>query len=194
MPYSEPTIKRVYTFFDIQNLYLSVKTAWRVKYPNFDPVVLSEYVTSKFENWVLTGIRLYTGVHAAEKNPFWHNFWNKKLTFHKNLDKRVDVFTTPLHYNNGVPSEKGVDVRIALDLVRAARLNRCDVAVLFSRDTDFAEVAKEIRAIAYEKQRWIKIVSVMPDHPALKRGIDGTDWIRLSQAEYERCIDSNDYR
>lgn len=95
MPYSEPTIKRVYTFFDIQNLYLSVKTAWRVKYPNFDPVVLSEYVTSKFENWVLTGIRLYTGVHAAEKNPFWHNFWNKKLTSHKNLDKRVDVFTTP---------------------------------------------------------------------------------------------------
>ena len=104
------------------------------------------------------------------------------------------MFTTPLHYNNNIPSEKGVDIRIALDLVRAARLGRCDVAVLFSRDTDFAEVAKEIREIAYEKQRWIKIVSVMPDHPDLKRGIDGTDWIRLSKAEYDSCIDTNDYR
>lgn len=194
MPYSEPATKRVYTFFDLQNLFLSVKTAWDVKYPNFDPIALSMLVTSQHQDWALTGIRLYTGIHTAEKNPFWHNFWNKKLSFHKNADKRVDTFTTPLHYNNGVPSEKGVDIRIALDLVRAARLGRCDVAVLFSRDTDFAEVAKEIRAIAYEKQRWIKIVSVMPDHPDLKRGINGTDWIRLSKSEYDSCLDPNDYR
>ncbi len=194
MPYSEPDTKRAEVFFDLQNLYLSVKTAWGVKYPNFDPIALSRLIVKKYSAWKLTGIHLYTGIHTAEKNLFWHQFWTNKLAAHKANDTRVDVFTAPLHYNNGVPSEKGVDVRIALDLVRAARLNRCDVAVLFSRDTDFAEVAKEIRAIAYEKQRWIKIVSVMPDHPALKRGIDGTDWIRLSQAEYERCIDSNDYR
>ena len=194
MPYSEPDTKRAEVFFDLQNLYLSVKTAWSVKYPNFDPIALSRLIVKKYSAWKLTGIHLYTGIHTAEKNLFWHRFWTNKLAAHKANDTRVDVFTTPLHYNNGVPSEKGVDVRIALDLVRAARLNRCDVAVLFSRDTDFAEVAKEIRAIAYEKQRWIKIVSVMPDHPALKRGIDGTDWIRLSQTEYERCIDSNDYR
>ena len=194
MSYIEPFVKRVYTFFDIQNLYLSVKNVWNVKYPNFDPVALSELVVSKNAEWRLTGIRLYTGIHKADKNLFWHNFWNKKLTFHKNADKRVDVFTTPLHYNNGVPSEKGVDIRIALDLVRAARLNRCDVVVLFSRDTDFAEVAKEIRDIAREKQRWIKIASVIPDHPSMKRGIDGTDWLRLTEEEYSRCLDSNDYR
>ena len=144
--------------------------------------------------WALTGIRLYTGIHSVKRNAFWHNFWNKKLSFHKNADTRVSVFTTPLHYNNDVPSEKGVDIRIALDLVRAARLGRCDVAVLFSRDTDFAEAAKEIRAIAHEKQRWIKIASVMPDHPDLKRGIDGTDWIRLSRQDYDKCLDPNDYR
>ncbi len=34
-------------FFDIQNLYLSVKAVWRVKYPNFDPVALSELIVSK---------------------------------------------------------------------------------------------------------------------------------------------------
>ena len=194
MPYPEPSVKRVYTFFDLQNLFLSAQAAWGVKYPNFDPIALSECIVSKYSDWVLTGIRLYTGIHTTQRNLFWHKFWNKKLTFHKNADKRVDVFTAPLHYNKGIASEKGVDIRIALDLVRAARLNRCDVVVLFSRDTDFAEVAKEIRAIAKEKQRWIKIASVMPDNPARKRGIDGTDWIRLSQSEYNNCLDPNNYK
>ena len=194
MPYSVPAIKRVYTFFDLQNFYLSAKAAWGVKYPNFDPIALSKCIVSKYADWALTGIRLYTGIHTVQKNPVWHKFWNKKLTFHKNADKRVDVFTAPLHYNNGIASEKGIDIRIALDLVRATRLNSCDVVVLFSRDTDFAEVAKEIRDIAYEKQRWIKIASVMPDHTAMKRGIDKTDWIRLSLSEYNNCLDPNNYR
>lgn len=194
MPFFEPDVKRAETFFDLQNLYLSAKSAWGIKYPNFDPVALSRLVVSRFPLWKLTGIHLYTGIHSSKKNVFWHSFWTNKLASHKAKDTRVDVFTTPLHYNNGVPSEKGVDIRIALDLVRAARLNRCDVVILFSRDTDFAEVAKEIRAIAYEKQRWIKIASVMPDHPSMKRGIDGTDWIRLSLSDYSLCIDHNDYR
>ena len=194
MPYSEPEIKRAETFFDLQNLYLSAKTAWRINYPDFDPIALSRLIIGKHPKWRLTGIHLYTGVHTRDKSLFWHTFWNNKLAAHKAQDTRVSVFTTPLHYNNNIPSEKGVDIRIALDLVRAARLGRCDVAGLFSGDTDFAEVAKEIREIAYEKQRWIKIASVMPDHPDLKRGIDGTDWIRLSKAEYDSCIDTNDYR
>ena len=194
MHYFEPKIKRAEIFFDLQNLYLSVKSAWKINYPNFDPVALSRLIVGRYPDWRLAGIHLYTGVHTYDRNPFWHSFWNNKLAAHKAQDTRVDTFTTPLHYNNGTPSEKGVDIRIALDLVRTARLGRCDVAVLFSRDTDFAEVGKEIRAIAHEKQRWIKIASVMPDHPDLKRGIDGTDWIRLSKEEYDRCIDANDYR
>ena len=194
MPYVEPPIKRAVTFFDLQNLFLSSKSAWGYSFPNFDPVELSRLVITRHSGWKLTGIHLYTGIHDSKKSPFWHNFWTKKLASHKAQDTRVDIFTTPLHYNSGVPSEKGVDIRIALDLVRAARLDQCDVAILFSRDSDFAEVAKEIRAIAYEKQRWIKIASVLPDHPDFKRGIDGTDWIRLSKNDYDKCVDQRDYR
>lgn len=190
----EPTMKRVYTFFDLQNLYLSAKTAWGVKYPDFDPIMLSKLVTGKHLDWRLTGIKLYTGIHSIEKNVFWHNFWVKKLSFHRNMDSRVDVFTAQLHYNNNAASEKGVDIRLALDLVRAARKNLCDVAVLFSRDTDFGEVAQEIRAIADENNRWIKIASAFPSDPMFKRGINGTDWITISRAEYDACLDPNDYR
>ena len=66
------------------------------------------------------------------------------------------------------------------------------MAVLFSRDSDFREVALEIRSIAAEKNRWIKIASVFPD--TYKRGIDQTDWLPLSRQDYEACIDTNDYR
>ncbi len=196
----EPLKKRTITFFDCQNLFQSAKNAWGYSYPNFEPVKLSLTLLQSHPDWKLTGIHLYSGIHSAQRNPRWNRFWNNKFAFHRSQDSRVTVFTTPLHYNtqiiNGVSvdvaSEKGVDIRIALDLVRMARLNQYDVAVLFSRDSDFREVALEIRSIAAEKNRWIKIASVFPD--TYKRGIDQTDWLPLSRQDYEACIDTNDYR
>ena len=187
----EPKLKRVVTFFDIQNFYLTSKNAWGSSYPNFDPIALSTLVTSRHTDWKLTGIKLYTGLHDVKKNLHWHKFWMNKLNHHKSKDHRVTAFTTPLHYSGGCAHEKGIDIRIALDLVRMARTNDYDVALLFSSDSDFCEVAGEIRAIAREKDRWIKIVSVFPD--TLKRGIDKTDWLPLSKDEYNKCTDTNNY-
>lgn len=44
--------------------------------------------------------------------------------------------------------EKGIDLRIGLDVVRLARNGDLDVAVVFSQDPDLAEVAHEVRDIA----------------------------------------------
>ncbi|MCX6373368.1 MAG: NYN domain-containing protein, partial [Actinobacteria bacterium] len=55
-----------------------------------------------------------------------------------------------------VLEEKGIDARIALDVVRVLLADACDVVLLFSQDQDFAELADEVRAIAREQQRWIK--------------------------------------
>ena len=194
MAYPEPPVKRVAAFFDLQNLFLSAKDAWGYTYPNFDPVMLARCVVKQNPTWKLTLICLYTGLPDARRNPVWHAFWVNKLAAHQARDSRVSIFTAPLHYNNNVASEKGVDIRIALDLVRLARLNRFDTALLFSRDTDFAEAAREIRSIAAERSRWIKIASVFPDYRNFRRGIDGTDWIRLSKSDYDSCLDRNDYR
>jgi hypothetical protein len=70
-----------------------------------------------------------------------------------------------------------------------------DVAVLFSQDNDFSEVAKEARTIAEEQRRFIKIASAFPYDAHLSRiGIDRTDWIRISKTDYDSCIDTADYR
>ena len=91
--------------------------------------------------------------------------------------------------------EKGIDVRLALDVVRLAHRDELDVVLLFSQDQDLAEVAREIRTIAQEQNRWLKIASAFPEGPGSRerRGIDRTDWIRIDRATYDACLDRRRY-
>ena len=95
-----------------------------------------------------------------------------------------------------VGQEKGIDVRLALDVVRGARESKYEVGVIFSQDQDLSEVASEVRGIAQSQNRWIKLACAFPISPTTsnKRGITGTDWIQIDRASYDACIDPNDYR
>lgn len=121
----------------------------------------------------------------------------------------VRVFSRPLRYRNRVVQlpngskhsflageEKGVDVRIALDTIRLARNKEYDVAVLFSQDQDLSEAAEEIRTIAKQQNRWIKVACAYPLSPTTRnrRGIEKTDWIKIDRASYDACLDQRDYR
>ena len=103
-------------------------------------------------------------------------------------DESVKIVTTP--------HEKGIDLRLGLDVVRMARSGQLDVAVIFSQDQDLAEVAEEVRDISRSANRWLKVVSAFPDSPTAtaKRGIDKTDWFPMDQAFYDACLDPRDYR
>lgn len=74
--------------------------------------------------------------------------------------------------------------------------NEYDVAIVFSQDQDLSEVADEIRALSRQQTRWIKMVCAYPMSPTVvnRRGINGTDWIKITKAEYDRCLDPRDYR
>lgn len=196
---------RAIAFFDGQNLFHCAKAAFGYTYPNYDPVALAEAVC-RGQGWECTGVRFYTGVPDAADNPFWNHFWVAKGA--QMGREGVHVFTRPLRYRNKqfrLPDgtvhsyldgdEKGIDVRIALDVIRLASSGALDVALLFCRDQDLSEVAEEIRSIARSQDRWIKIASAFPYSPASKtRGIDKTDWIRIDRATYDACLDRRDYR
>jgi len=121
----------------------------------------------------------------------------------------VVVFSRSLRYRNqtvrlpdrseftfSVGEEKGVDIRMALDVIRMAHRGDYDVAVIVSQDQDFSEVAEEIRVIAQERSRWIKVASAYPLSPTTRnrRGINRTDWLPISRAMYDACLDRRDYR
>lgn len=56
--------------------------------------------------------------------------------------------------------------------------------------------AEEIRVIAREQNRWVKVVSCYPISPTVRnrRGIDKTDWFQIDRALYDSCTDPRDYR
>lgn len=120
----------------------------------------------------------------------------------------VSVFSRELRYQNKIiklrdgsqesilmGQEKGIDVRIALDVIRFAWDQVFDVALIFSQDQDLSEVADEVRRLAKNQLRWIKIASSFPISPTSinKRGINKTDWISIDKSMYDACIDTKKY-
>jgi len=202
---TEPAVKRAVAFVDGQNLFRSAKDAFGHHFPNYDVKALSSAVCARM-GWTVRQVRFYTGVPDAADDAMWHHFWTAKLA--QMGREGVWSFSRPLRYRNQtveipgagsftrlVGSEKGIDIRIALDIVRLARQWEYDVALVFSQDQDLSEVAAEIRAIAKDQARWIKVASAFPWSPTTRnrRGINGTDWIRVERAEYDACLDPRDY-
>lgn len=203
----KPEIVRVHTFIDAQNLYSAVKDAFKYKLPNFDPVLLSKEVTAMIPGRVLKKVHFYTGIHEREENPFWHDYWNNKLRV---LEKNelVHIFRKPLVYRDirwtdaegkehviRRAEEKGIDLRIGLDLVRLAVNGEYDVAIIFSQDNDLEEAVNEVHAIRQYFDRWIYLECAFPDNPERgNRGIRNTQWRIITEEMYMRCIDDRDYR
>lgn len=202
----EPVSKRTHAFVDGQNLYHAVRRAFGYSYPNYDVLALATAVC-RANGWELRSVHFYTGIPQAGEDPFWHHFWVAKLAVMGT--RNVKTFSRPLRYHDEeaalpgggtvtvrVGQEKGVDIRMALDIVRMAREGLFDVGLVFSQDQDLSEVADEVRSISIHEDRWIKLASAFPDGPSYRnrRGINGTDWIRIGQAMYDGCIDPRDYR
>jgi len=81
-------------------------------------------------------------------------------------------------------------------VVRLARENAYDVALLFSQDQDLSEVSDEVRAISTTQGRWIKVACAFPKSPTYTntRGVNNTDWLPFDRVLYDPCIDPADYR
>ncbi len=202
----EPATKKAIAFIDGQNLFHSVRESFGYVFPNYDVVTLAKNVCGG-NGWQLDQVRFYTVVPSTHDNNFWHNFWAEKIRAMKG--QGAYVFSRPLRYRNKIfklpdgtehsiltGEEKGIDVRIAIDVIRMAHKREYDVALVFSQDQDLSEAAAGVRVIAREQNRWIKVASAYPVSPTSRntRGINSTDWIEIFRAVYDACIDKRDYR
>lgn len=203
---SEPTEKRVVAFIDGQNLFHAAKDAFGYKYPNYDPKSLAQKICDQ-KKWKLAETRFYTGVPSSLDHPFWHHFWSAKLAVMGT--RQIHTFSRSLRYRNEtivlpdgtsvtalVGQEKGIDIRIALDIVSFARAGKFDVALVFSQDQDLSEVADEMKSISIQQKLWLKMACAFPISPTYQnsRGINGTEWFKIDRKMYDACIDKNDYR
>ena len=202
----EPAQKRAVVFIDGQNLFHSVRESFGYTYPNYDVRALARRVCQD-KGWELAQVRFYTGVPDLSDDARWHEFWSHKFAMMGR--QGIHVYSRPLRYRNkrvNLPDgseytflageEKGIDVRIAIDVIRMGHHKEYDVALIFSQDQDLSEVADEIRAIAREQDRWIKVACAFPISPTMRnrRGIEKTDWIQVDRVTYDTCLDHRDYR
>ena len=186
----EPTVKRTVAFIDGQNLFHAAREAFGYTYPNYDVQALAKQLTLS-AGWNLDQTRFYTGMPDSGDNAGWHQFWTKKLLAMSRAG--IHVYSRPLRYRNKqfelpdgtqhtilVGEEKGIDVRIALDVMRMANDNEFDVALIFSQDQDLSEVVDEVCDISCGQDRWIKVASAFPVSPIIrnKRGINRTDFLQ----------------
>lgn len=203
---TEPAKKRAVAFIDGQNLYRHAKEAFGHHHPNYDPTKLHNAVCAA-QGWEPFGIRFYTGTPSAAVTPMWHGFWSNRLLAMRRAG--IYVYSRPIRYRTmdielpdgsvyeiDLPQEKGVDVHLALDVLRLALSNQFDVAVIFSQDQDLSELVGEIQEITRSTGRWLKLVSAFPSgpHASAKRGIEKMDWLPMDQAFYDKCLDPHDYR
>jgi len=141
-----PATPYAVAFVDGQNLYRCALTAFEHTYPNYDCRALASAIC-KMHGWTLTQVRFYTGVPTKERDLKWHEFWARKTM--RMSRAKIHVETRPLAYTQElledgrtvyIPREKGIDVKIAIDVLRLAYAKAFDVALLFSQDQDLGKV------------------------------------------------------
>jgi len=202
----EPPVRRVVAFVDGQNLFYAATKAFGYRFPNYNPKALAGRISAE-RGWTSSETFFYTGIPDRADNVFWNHFWTAKLAVMGT--RGIRTFSRSLRYRNQtvplpgggtttilVGEEKGIDVRLALDVVRMAREKLYDVALIFSQDQDLSEAADEVKAISVQQGRWIKVACAFPVSPTAenRRGINGADWIKIDRATYDACLDPNDYR
>lgn len=188
-------------FFDGQNLYHLAKEMWAPRpqvggspygYPSYDVEKLADALVKLDGQRILAEIRFYTGVPDPHEDYFWHGFWNNKLRYL--ASRGIHVYRGRI---NPGGQEKGVDVSLAIDLIRLTYEQKYDAAIIVSQDWDFGPAVALAKLIAKDQKRYLRFFSAFPyeSNPTrARRGIPGTAWIHIDKKLYDSCYDPSDYR
>ncbi|MEA2231544.1 MAG: hypothetical protein QOD83_1360 [Solirubrobacteraceae bacterium] len=148
---------RVAVFIDWQNAYKSARTAfglWELpnERGNFSPYSLARILAAGNGRGVggeLVRVEIHRGLPSNQRDPVGYAA-NRRQSAAWVRENQSIVFPRlrPLRYDPNdayaQPQEKGVDVQLALAVVESVLLGDCDVAVLFSNDTDLVPVVETI--------------------------------------------------
>jgi uncharacterized LabA/DUF88 family protein len=127
---------------DAQNVYLTARESfgWEdesSRRGNFMPLALGELLTQGPER-ELKQVRVYTGLPSKERDDQGYRAARKRFdTWRNEGHGKVVSRERNLRYRPGEkPREKGVDVLLAIELVRLAGAKQFDLAVVMSCDND----------------------------------------------------------
>lgn len=157
---------RVVVFIDYQNIHLAAHKKFSasgtpLSLTHIAPEALAQLLVSRRRRQgTLVEVRVYRGLPSTVLQPAAAAANERQADAWKRHPK-VTVIRRPLRYPSNWPAapaqEKGIDVALAVDVVRMAMEKRYDVGIVVSRDTDLVpclETVMDFRLAHVEVASW----------------------------------------
>lgn len=203
--YHEGVAGKVVVFLDYQNVYMGAREAFHPfgspsKDGQVDPLKLAELIAAKspFDR-ELVSVRVYRGQPDSQKDPRGYAANDRQCQYWRRLPKTTAI-TRTLQYPRGWPKEKarekGIDVKLAIDIVAMAVQREFDVGVLMSRDTDLKpalEFVRDLKGSPYPRCE-VAAWSSSDGHSrrlSIPRGKIWCHW--LDESDYRLAADPTNY-
>jgi uncharacterized LabA/DUF88 family protein len=143
--------KRVAIYIDGSNFYYKLRESEIFNITYFDYQGLAKWLAGDRK---IISKRYYVGVvRAGEKDKKGQSLRRNQVRLFNHLSSKIQNFIIKRGYlmkNDSVYHEKGVDVKIAVDLLVGAYENMYDTAILISSDTDLIPAIQKIKHLGKE--------------------------------------------
>ena len=198
---------RVVVFLDYQNVYRGARDAFHPfgspgQDGQVDPHRLGELLVAKGPPGVgreLSGVRVYRGQPDSQKDPRGYAA-NDRQCRHWETLPNTEAITRTLQYPSAWPEEpeheKGIDVKLAIDLVAGAVREEYDVAILMSTDTDLKPALEFVRDLHGDPYPRCEVAAwSSPSGYSRRLSIPGRQiWCHwLGEPEYRLVADPTNY-
>ncbi len=198
-------MSRVIVFVDAQNFYRSARRAFfddatdPYRVGQFHARALGELLCARDAGRSLAAVRLYTGRPDAYLQPAAYRANVRQCQAWEQAG--CYVFTRQLRYPYGWPDnadgqgpqEKGIDVRMALDIALLAYRREYDVAIVCSGDSDLIPAIEEV--LDGEGTALVEVAGWRSERYRQRLSIDDRNlwchWLR--REDHERVRDDTDY-
>jgi hypothetical protein len=190
---------RVGVFFDWQNTIFRARDAFGPgTNGNVNPVLVAGMLANSRPpdqgSGHLEFIHIHTGAASQLRDRRTYAANRRQFAKWQNSSQCLTVFARMITYRSGGNVEKGVDVALAIDMVRCVLSDdACDVAVLFSADADLLPalelIAERKSPSAIEVASW----SAPGAPPPLDIPFSRLRQHRLDAATFRRVEDHSDY-
>jgi uncharacterized LabA/DUF88 family protein len=147
----------VAVFMDWQNVYEAAREAFDLRQEppergNFNPLRVAQYLAAgnkRGKDGKLVRLEIHRGLPDASFNSKGHGAADRQRQAWLALDPVVSVHLRPVKlYDNGDGTkreeEKGIDVALAVSALEHILLNKCEVAIIFSHDSDISPPVEAI--------------------------------------------------
>ena len=198
--------RRVVVFLDYQNVYHRAREAFCARdavarQGQVDPLSVGLLLAGRVPGGRLTGVRSYRGRPSRHRDPRSYAAFRRQTAKQNGRGAGlVTLISRDLRYPPDWPArpaqEKGIDVALAIDIVMAFVRDECDVAVLFSSDTDLAPALEAVLTLRPDGPPACEVAAWAPaagrPRSLSVRGVDLRRHL-LSRADFLAVADHTDY-